>query len=86
MAISQALRTPAVLVFGIALAVRLLVLLQHIPAYLDDAYITLRVARNLADGLGPVYNAGERIQSVTSPLFLLVSAGVWKIAGEQRPS
>jgi hypothetical protein len=83
MTISQSLRRPAALVFGIALGLRLVIVLQHIPAFLDDAYITLRVARNLAEGLGPVYNAGDRVQSVTSPLYLLISAGVWKIAGEQ---
>lgn len=40
----------------------------------DDAYITYRVARNLAQGLGPVYNAGERVLTVTTPGYMLLLA------------
>jgi arabinofuranosyltransferase len=43
--------------------------------YHDDAYITLRYARNLLDGIGPVWNPGERVQGYTNFLHLvLVSA------------
>ena len=42
----------------------------------DDAYITFRTIDNLVNGLGPVWNAGERVQAFTHPLwFLLLSAG-----------
>lgn len=38
----------------------------------DDAYITYRYARNLSQGLGFVYNTGERVLATTTPLFTLV--------------
>jgi hypothetical protein len=40
----------------------------------DDPFITYRYARNLASGLGPVYNPGERVLSTTTPLFALLLA------------
>ncbi|MBE2232192.1 MAG: hypothetical protein IAE85_01720 [Anaerolinea sp.] len=40
----------------------------------DDAYITYRTARNLAHGLGPVFNPGERVLSVTTPGYMLLLA------------
>lgn len=42
----------------------------------DDAYITYRVARNLANGLGPVFNPGERVLSVTTPGYMLLLAAL----------
>lgn len=53
---------------GVVLAVRLLL---AYPGY-DDAYITLRYARNLAEGKGFVFNKGERVLSTTTPLFALI--------------
>lgn len=45
---------------------------------LDDAMITFRVAENLAYGRGFVYNAGERVQVTTTPLYAMILApGVW---------
>ncbi len=44
----------------------------------DDAFITYRVARNLASGLGPVFNPGERVLSITTPGYmLLLAASSW---------
>ena len=40
----------------------------------DDAYITFRAAVNLAHGNGPVFNPGERVESATSPLWVLLLA------------
>lgn len=39
------------------------------PRTIDDAYITFRYARNLLDGNGFVYNAGEQVQGTTTPLY-----------------
>jgi len=36
----------------------------------DDAYIFLRYAVNVAEGNGPVFNPGERVEGYTSPLWL----------------
>ncbi|MCA9635343.1 MAG: hypothetical protein KC420_04850 [Myxococcales bacterium] len=41
---------------------------------IDDAYISFRYARNLADGLGLVYNAGEYIEGYTNFLWTLLLA------------
>jgi arabinofuranosyltransferase len=42
----------------------------------DDAYITFRVADQILNGHGPVFNAGERVEAVTSPMWLaLLTAG-----------
>jgi hypothetical protein len=40
----------------------------------DDAFITFRYTKNLVNGLGFVYNAGERVQGTTSPLWALILA------------
>ena len=41
---------------------------------IDDAYISYRYARNLANGLGLVYNAGERIEGYTNFSWTLMLA------------
>lgn len=44
-------------------------------ALIDDAYISLRYGRNWTDGLGFVFNAGERVEGYTN--FLWVVLGGW---------
>src|SRR5262249_22655589 len=46
---------------------------------IDDAYISFRYARNLAHGLGLVYNAGERIEGYTNFLWTLILSGGVKV-------
>lgn len=46
------------------------------PWTLDDAYITFRYARNLAEGVGPVFNEGELVEGYTSPLWMVMGAGL----------
>ncbi len=41
---------------------------------MDDSYITYRYARNLADGIGPVWNRGEHVEGYTSFLWMLLLA------------
>jgi arabinofuranosyltransferase len=36
----------------------------------EDAFIDLRVVRNLLDGYGPIYNVGERVEVYTNPLWV----------------
>lgn len=38
----------------------------------DDAYISMRFARNIASGLGPIFNRGERVEGFTNPLWTLL--------------
>jgi len=42
---------------------------------IDDAFISFRYARNLAEGSGLVFNAGERVEGYTSFLWTCASAG-----------
>ena len=44
------------------------------PWPIDDAYITFRYARNLANGLGLVYNPGEAVLGTSTPAFALLLA------------
>lgn len=41
----------------------------------DDAFISFRYARNLVNGLGLVFNAGEQVEGYTNFLWTLIIAG-----------
>src|SRR5438552_2550681 len=41
----------------------------------DDSFISFRYARNLASGLGLVFNPGERVECFSNPLWVLLLAG-----------
>ncbi len=49
----------------------------------DDAYITYRYGQNLARGEGLVFNPGEPHLATTSPGQALISAAVYRVAGQQ---
>lgn len=40
----------------------------------DDSYITFRYVRHVAQGFGPVWNPGERVEGYSSPLWLVLTA------------
>ncbi len=42
----------------------------------DDAFITLRYARNIALGAGPVFNVGDRVEGFSNPLLTFLLAAV----------
>lgn len=46
----------------------------------DDQMISMRYARNLATGLGPVWNPGERVEGFTNPLWTAYMA-LWHLVG-----
>jgi len=48
----------------------------------DDAYITLRTVDNFASGLGLTWNAGERVQAYTHPLWMFLLAGSYALTRE----
>jgi hypothetical protein len=49
----------------------------------DDAYISFRYAVNWARGLGPVFNAGERVEGYTNFLWVTILGGTtWLGVGE----
>jgi hypothetical protein len=41
----------------------------------DDSFITFRYSSNLADGLGFVYNVGDKVLGTTTPVWTLMLAG-----------
>lgn len=47
----------------------------------DDAYITLRYAKNFNEAGALVYNSGEWVFGVTSPLWGIVTSGLYAIFG-----
>jgi len=50
----------------------------------DDGMISMRFARNLASGLGLVWNQGERVQGFTNPAWTLIMAVVHWIGVPER--
>jgi hypothetical protein len=64
-------------VLGAALVAFLIQAWAVVPQ-LDDSYITYRYAQNLVEGVGLVYNPGERVEGFTSLLWtLIIAAGLW---------
>lgn len=47
---------------------------QLLPHPIEDAYISFRHACNLAGGLGPVFNPGERVEGCTNFLWMVFLA------------
>lgn len=45
----------------------------------DDGFINLRIVRNILEGYGPVFNAGERVEVYTSALWIGVLAFFGKL-------
>ncbi len=68
---------------AIGLLLSLALLLAHAAEYAfltDDAYISFRYARNLANGHGLVFNPGyERVEGYTNFLFVLVLAAFQRL-------
>jgi arabinofuranosyltransferase len=71
-------RTAALLLA--ALTVLMFVVFFALPA--DDAYIVARYVRQLYDGNGLVFNPGERINAITSPLLTFVLAAIHPLSQE----
>jgi arabinofuranosyltransferase len=53
-------------------------------ALAEDPMISMRYARNLADGAGLVWNPGERVEGYTNPLWTLYMAAVHATGLEDR--
>lgn len=63
--------------WGVALAVWVPLVVFAVLAYThrwmsDDGFINLRIVWNVLHGDGPVFNAGERVEAGTSPLWILI--------------
>jgi len=72
----------AAVIAAIALAARLVAG----PRTIDDAYITFRYARNLAEGLGLVYNPGQQVLGTTTPLYAGLLSLAWALGLRDLPS
>lgn len=46
----------------------------YFPRVVDDVFISLRYAENLAAGRGAVYNLGERVEGYSSPAWMFIQA------------
>ncbi|MGD9148110.1 MAG: hypothetical protein PVI80_21275, partial [Anaerolineae bacterium] len=66
----------------LALVVRLLAG----PRTIDDAYITFRYARNLAQGLGFVYNPGQAVLGTTTPVYTILMSVAWLFGLHNLPA
>jgi arabinofuranosyltransferase len=64
----------ALCLLALAAAALLYGVVRTWPRTVDDAYITFRYARNLAEGMGPIFNAGERVEGCSSPSWMLLLA------------
>ena len=51
----------------------------------DDAFITFRFARNVAQGIGPVFNPGEHVEGFSNPLYMFLLSGLYRIVGADGP-
>ncbi len=63
----------------------LLLTLLHALSFrfvIDDAFISFRFARNLADGLGLVFNPGQRVEGYSNLLYVLLSAAGLKLGAD----
>jgi hypothetical protein len=52
---------------------------------IDDAFITFRYSRNLAEGIGFVYNPGVQTLGTTTPLYTLLMAAAGMVGGDSYP-
>ena len=66
---------------ALAVIVLLIATFPHLGQSLDDAFITYRYARNLAEGHGLVFNPGEHHLGTTSPGWAMVLGALGSLTG-----
>jgi hypothetical protein len=69
---------------GLALALYSWLWLDYENLWLDDAFISFRYARNLAAGLGPVFNPGEYVEGYTTFLWMLTNALAFAVTDDTQ--
>jgi arabinofuranosyltransferase len=77
-------RSRTLLVLGVVAAAGLLVAhaLARLDYTVDDAFISFRYGRNLAEGLGLVFNPGERVEGYSNLAWTLLFAGLYRLGGD----
>jgi arabinofuranosyltransferase len=73
------LKRKSIILFGLAVAILLIVGLRFYNYVPDDTFITLRYARNLTRGEGLVFNRGERVEGYTNFLWLILISSAMRI-------
>ncbi len=68
-----------ILLFACIYAGELAYIFSLTPDPCEDAYITFRFSKNLADGNGPVFNPGERVEGYSNPLWMFSIAMARKL-------
>lgn len=68
-----------VVAFSLALIAVILLTTAFWQYTQDDVFITYTYSRNIAQGVGFVFNPGERVQGTTTPLWALTMAGVYAL-------
>lgn len=68
-------------ILGLALVISAWNALGFWSELMDDAWISLRYSWNLVLGLGPVYNAGERIEGFSNPVWTALLA-LWLLVSD----
>lgn len=83
MTLAAATRTRGASALALALALGVAAVVVTRAGWLcDDAYISFRTVDNLLQGRGAVWNAGERVQAYTHPLWLLLVTLAHAVTGE----
>jgi arabinofuranosyltransferase len=78
---------PDLAVLGLALAIFTACVWRVRHFITDDAFISLRYARNLAEGHGPVWNpGGPHTEGYSNPLLVFAEAGVHRLIGGGAPA
>src|SRR5919197_4892312 len=85
-AVRRAWRANVVLALAASLPLALFLISERrvagAPGFpLDDSWIHLHFARNLAEGAGFAYNPGVPVAGSTAPLWTLLLAAVARVAG-----
>ena len=60
----------------VAAIIRIFVFVHYNGLFINDTYIFLRYAENMANGNGLVYNIGEKVLGYSSPLYVVLLAGL----------
>jgi len=68
--------------FLLPVVIFLLMVTYVFPFAIDDAYISLRYAENWANGYGPVFNPGERVEGYTNFLLVAIEMLLFKLGLE----
>ena len=69
-------------ILGLVLIAGLALVLIRRAGISDDAYITFRTVDNFINGYGLTWNPGERVQTYTHPLWMLLLSGAYALTRE----